>query len=89
MRRALAEYNATLARDGMSPLVVGIGIHRGPVVAGVIGTAGLVEYGVVGQTLIEVQNGVARLAGPPRRHRVAPSAAHHGAATCAPCRPSR
>jgi len=30
------------------PLVLGIGIHRGPVVAGVIGTAELVEYGVVG-----------------------------------------
>ena len=51
MRQALAEYNATLARDGVAPLVVGIGIHRGPVVAGVIGTAGLLEYGVVGRTV--------------------------------------
>jgi class 3 adenylate cyclase len=51
MRRALADYNATLARDGVPPLVVGIGIHRGPVVAGVIGTAGLLEYGVVGRTV--------------------------------------
>jgi len=51
MRRALADYNATLARDGIPPLVVGIGIHRGPVVAGVIGTAGLLEYGVIGRTV--------------------------------------
>jgi len=48
MRRALADYNQTIARDGIPPLVLGIGIHRGPVVAGVIGTAELVEYGVVG-----------------------------------------
>lgn len=67
MRRALAEYNATLARDGMSPLVVGIGIHRGPVVAGVIGTAGLVEYGVVGQT-VNLASRVGAHAGPPGRH---------------------
>ncbi len=51
MRQALADYNATLARDGLPPLVVGIGIHRGPVVAGVIGTAALLEYGVIGRTV--------------------------------------
>lgn len=51
MRRALADYNAALARDGVPPLRIGIGVHRGPVVAGVIGTAELVEYGVVGQTV--------------------------------------
>ncbi len=51
MRRALDAYNATLARDGIAPLVIGVGIHRGPVVAGVIGTAGLLEYGVIGRTV--------------------------------------
>jgi len=66
MRQALAEYNATLARDGMAPLAVGIGIHRGPVVAGVIGTAGLVEYGVVGQTV----NLASRVEGLTRVHGV-------------------
>ena len=66
MRQALAEYNAMLARDGMAPLVIGIGIHRGPVVAGVIGTAGLVEYGVVGQTV----NLASRVEGLTRVHRV-------------------
>ena len=48
VRAALAEYNQTIVRDGIPRLVLGIGIHRGPVVAGVIGTAELVEYGVVG-----------------------------------------
>src|SRR5262249_40050394 len=51
MRRALAESNTALAPDGVPPLRAGIGIHRGPVVAGVIGTAELVEYGVVGRTV--------------------------------------
>jgi adenylate cyclase len=51
MRAALVEYNATLAGDGVPPLAVGIGIHRGPVVAGVIGSAELMEYGVIGSTV--------------------------------------
>jgi class 3 adenylate cyclase len=48
MRAALAQLNAELARDGVPPLAFGIGIHRGTVVAGVIGSAALVEYGVIG-----------------------------------------
>jgi adenylate cyclase len=51
MRDALTEYNLTLARDGLPALAMGVGIHRGPVVAGVIGSADLVEYGVIGQTV--------------------------------------
>ena len=51
MRTALAEYNATLAGDGLPPLAMGVGIHRGAVVAGVIGTAELVEYGVLGSAV--------------------------------------
>jgi len=51
MRAALAEYNATLAADGLPPLAMGVGIHRGVVVAGVIGTAELVEYGVLGSAV--------------------------------------
>jgi adenylate cyclase len=51
MRAALAEYNAALARDGLPALAMGIGLHRGPVVAGVIGSAELVEYGVIGTTV--------------------------------------
>jgi adenylate cyclase len=66
MRHELAKYNATLARDGFPPLILGIGIHRGPVVAGVIGTAELVEYGVVGQTV----NVASRVEGLTRIHGV-------------------
>src|SRR6185295_17451683 len=51
MRAALAEYNAGLTRDGLPALARGIGIHRGTVVAGVIGTAELVEYGVIGSAV--------------------------------------
>lgn len=66
MRRALADYNQTLARDGVPPLVLGIGIHRGAVVAGVIGTAELVEYGVVGRAV----NLASRVEGLTRVHGV-------------------
>jgi adenylate cyclase len=51
MRAALADYNATLAGEGLPPLAMGVGIHRGTVVAGVIGAAELVEYGVIGSTV--------------------------------------
>ena len=51
MRGALGDYNATLARDGLTPLAMGIGIHRGTVVAGVIGSRELIEYGVIGSTV--------------------------------------
>ena len=51
MRAALADYNAALAGDGLAPLAMGVGIHRGTVVAGVIGSAELVEYGVIGSTV--------------------------------------
>lgn len=60
MRAALAEYNATLAGDGVPPLAMGIGIHRGTVVAGVIGTPELMEYGVIGGT-VNVASRVERL----------------------------
>ena len=51
MRAALAELNARLDLDGLAPLAAGIGIHRGVVVAGVIGSAELMEYGVIGSTV--------------------------------------
>jgi adenylate cyclase len=43
--------NAVLARQGRSPLEIGIGIHTGTVVAGLIGPDNRVEYGVVGDTV--------------------------------------
>jgi adenylate cyclase len=51
MRAALADYNATLAADGLPALAMGVGIHRGTVVAGVIGSTELVEYGVIGSAV--------------------------------------
>ncbi len=51
MREALVELNGRLAADGLPLLAVGIGVHRGPVVAGVLGSAELVEYGVIGSTV--------------------------------------
>src|SRR5207247_8259276 len=51
MRTALADYNAALRSEGLPPLAVGVGIHRGSVVAGVIGSAELVEYGVIGSAV--------------------------------------
>lgn len=51
MRQALTEYNAALGAEGLPPLALGVGIHRGLVVAGVIGTAHLMEYGVIGRAV--------------------------------------
>jgi len=51
MRTALATYNAKLAADGLPTLAAGIGIHRGPVIAGLLGNAALMEYGVIGRTV--------------------------------------
>jgi class 3 adenylate cyclase len=51
MRAALTDYNARLGADGLPALAIGIGIHRGAVIAGVIGSAQLMEYGVVGRTV--------------------------------------
>ena len=51
MRMALADYNQELAAQGLPLLAVGIGIHRGSVVAGVLGTSQIKEYGVIGRTV--------------------------------------
>ena len=51
MRAALATYNEELRSQGLPTIAAGIGIHRGPVVAGVVGNAALMEYGVIGRTV--------------------------------------
>ena len=60
MRRTLADYNETLAAAGRPALAMGVGVHRGPVVAGLIGSEGLMEYDVIGRT-VNVASRVERL----------------------------
>jgi len=66
MRGALADYNATLVAAGRPVLEMGVGVHRGPVVAGLIGSEGLMEYDVIGRT-VNVASRVERLT---RTHEV-------------------
>ena len=66
MREAIREYNGELAHEGLPPLAVGIGIHRGPGLAGLIGSRERMEYGFVGRTV----NLAARVQGLTRTHRV-------------------
>jgi len=60
MRAALADYNAELVAARRPALAMGVGVHRGPVVAGLIGSEGLMEYGVIGRT-VNVASRVERL----------------------------
>jgi class 3 adenylate cyclase len=66
MRAAITEYNVELARDGLPALAVGIGIHRGPGLAGLIGSRERMEYGFVGRTV----NLAARVQTLTRTHQV-------------------
>jgi len=51
MREALAGYNEELERRGLPRLAVGIGIHRGSGVVGLIGSRDLMEFAFVGRTV--------------------------------------
>jgi adenylate cyclase len=51
MRAELAEYNRKLAAEGLPPLRVGVGLHRGIGVAGLVGSPELVQFTVVGSTV--------------------------------------
>jgi len=66
MRAAMHDYNAELAKEGLPPLAVGIGIHRGPGLAGLIGSRERREYGFVGPTV----NMAARVQTLTRTHEV-------------------
>ena len=66
MRVAIRDYNVELAREGLPPLAIGIGIHRGPGLAGLIGSRERMEYGFVGPTV----NMAARVQALTRTHEV-------------------
>lgn len=66
MRDALRAYSEELQREGLPPLAVGIGIHRGPGLAGLIGSRDRREYSVVGRTV----NLAARVQALTRQHGV-------------------
>ena len=51
MRAAIRDYNKELTDEGLPPLALGIGIHRGPGLAGLIGSRERMEYGFVGRTV--------------------------------------
>lgn len=66
MRAAIRDYNVELAREGLPPVGIGIGIHRGPGLAGLIGSRERMEFGFVGRTV----NIAARVQGLTRLHGV-------------------
>lgn len=51
MAGAVRRCNEELPREGLPPLALGIGIHRGPGLAGMIGSRERREYGFVGRTV--------------------------------------
>lgn len=51
MRAELAEYNRELAKEGLPPLSMGVGLHRGTGVAGLVGSRELIQYAFVGRTI--------------------------------------
>lgn len=66
MREALKQYNQSLAEKGLPQLAVGIGIHTGEVVAGVMGSDRLIEFTVIGDPV----NTAARVESLTRTHGV-------------------
>jgi len=51
MRRALQAYNGELTAGGLPPLAIGIGLHRGVVLAGLVGARERMEYACIGRTV--------------------------------------
>lgn len=66
MRAALSAYNDELAREGLPRLAIGVGLHRGAGLAGMIGSRERREYGFVGRTV----NVAARVQALTREHKV-------------------
>lgn len=64
MRAALGAYNTELVAEGLPALALGVGLHRGVGVAGLVGSSHLLEFTVVGT----VVNVAARVQGLTRGH---------------------
>ena len=51
MREQIDEYNEELTAEGLPPLGIGVGIHRGIGVAGLVGSPQRMEFAFVGRTV--------------------------------------
>jgi class 3 adenylate cyclase len=51
MRAGLEAYNRELVKERLPPLAMGIGLHRGIGVAGLVGSRDLIQYAFVGSTI--------------------------------------
>jgi len=51
MRHELEVYNKELAAEGLPTIAIGVGIHRGSGVAGLVGSRDLVQFALVGRTV--------------------------------------
>lgn len=51
MRKNLARYNRELEAEGLPALAIGIGLHHGPGLAGMVGSRERMEYAFVGRTV--------------------------------------
>ena len=66
MRAGLADYNKELAAEGLPELGLGVGLHYGPGLAGMVGSSERMEYAFVGRTV----NLAARVESLTRTHKV-------------------
>jgi class 3 adenylate cyclase len=64
MRDVQREYSRELQARCLPPLSVGVGLHRGPCVAGIVGSHELMQFTVIGRTI----NIAARVEGLTRNH---------------------
>ena len=51
MRRELEEYNRELRSEGLPDLAIGVGLHAGTGVVGLVGSKDLMEFAFVGRTV--------------------------------------
>ncbi|MBW2274379.1 MAG: adenylate/guanylate cyclase domain-containing protein [Deltaproteobacteria bacterium] len=51
MRAALADYNEELESKGRPRLAIGVGLHRGSGIAGLVGSRDKIEFAVAGRTV--------------------------------------